>query len=69
MKVFMLILSFIVIAMIDIPKLIKSKKWGELTASSVLLSIGFILSLLMTLGVKVPNPNKGIEFLIKMLSF
>ena len=67
MKVLLLILVFSVIALIEVPKLIKKKLWGELAAFSVLLSIGFILSLLLTIGVKLPNPSKAIENLIKLI--
>lgn len=67
MKVLLLILVFTVIALLEIPGLLKQKQWAELITSSVLLSIGFLLSLLQTVGVKVPNPNKGIEFLIKLV--
>lgn len=67
MKVLLLILVFTVITLIEVPKLIKKKLWGELTAFSVLLSTGFILSLLLTIGVKLPNPAKAIENLIKLI--
>lgn len=67
MKVFILILTFSGIAFIQAPSLIRKKQWGELTVVFVLLAIGFTLSLLQTIGVQVPNPNKGIEFLIKQM--
>ncbi|HBW35228.1 hypothetical protein [Desulfosporosinus sp. BICA1-9] len=67
MKVLVLILVFTGIALLEIPGLLKKKQWAELITSSVLLGIGFLLSLLQTVGVKVPNPNKGIEFLIKLV--
>lgn len=65
MKVVILILIFSVLALIQAPGLIRKKQWGELTTVSVMFAIGFTLSLLIAIGVKVPNPNKGIEFLIK----
>lgn len=68
MKIIVLILAFSVLALIEIPKLLRKKQWPELITSSVLLSIGFLLSLLQIIGVDVPNPNKGIESLIKMLT-
>lgn len=67
MKVLVLILVFICIALLEIPGLLKKKQWAELVASSTLLGIGFLLSLLQTIGVKVPNPNNGIEYLIKLV--
>lgn len=67
MKIFLLILAFTGIALVEIPGLFRKKQWGELAAFFVLLAIGFTLSLLQAIGVKVPNPDKGIEFLIKLL--
>jgi len=67
MKVLMLILIFSGAALIDIPGLFRNKQWGELITASILLAIGFVLSLLLIIGVKIPNPNKGIEKLIESL--
>lgn len=68
MKVFVLVLIFIALALIEIPKLMRKKQWPELITSSALLGIGFLLSLLQIIGVAVPNPNKGIINLIKMIT-
>lgn len=68
MKVVILIVLFVILALIEIPKLRRKKQWRELLTSSVLLGIGFLLSLLQIVGVRVPNPNKGIEYLIKMIT-
>ena len=67
MKILMLILIFSGAALIDIPGLLKNKQWGELITASSLLAIGFVLSLLLIIGVKIPNPNKGIQKLIESL--
>jgi len=66
MGVFLLILAFACIALVIIPGLVRKQRRDELAAVLALLFIGFTLSLLQTIGVKVPNPNKGIEFLIKL---
>lgn len=68
MKVFVLVLLFTGLALLEIPKLMRKKQWPELITSSVLLGIGFLLSFLQIIGVKLPNPNKGIEYLIKMIT-
>ncbi|MEA4902969.1 hypothetical protein [Desulfitobacterium sp.] len=68
MKVFVLLLVFALIALLEIPKLIRKKEWPELITFSILLTIGFILSFLQVIGVELPNPNKGIEKLIKLLT-
>lgn len=68
MKIFVLFLIFAGIAFYEIPGLLRKKQWPELITSSVLLMIGFMLSFLQLIGVNVPNPNKGIEYLIKLLT-
>lgn len=66
--VYGLILFFIVIVFLEVPGLISKKLWRELTAFSVFLTIGFILSFLLVIGVKIPSPNDGIIFLIETVS-
>ena len=68
MKVFVLLLLFAIIALLEIPGLMRKKEWPELIAFSILLTIGFLLSFLQVIGVEVPNPNKGIAYLIKLLT-
>lgn len=68
MKVFMLILAFTGIALVDIPGLIRKKQRSELAVVVLLLIVGFTLSLLQAIDIKIPNPNKGIEFLIKLFT-
>ena len=66
MKILMLAFVFIGIAVIEVSRLLGKKRGREIVLALVLLGIGFTLSVLQILGVKVPNPNKGIEFLIKL---
>lgn len=63
--IFMLIMFFIGVVFIEVPELIRKKYWRELTVFSLLLLLAFILSLLQTMGVKIPSPMKGIQYLIK----
>lgn len=65
MKVLSVIIVFVVIGLIQTPELVRKKQWPELIASSLLLSLGFLLSFLQVIGVKLPNPNKGIEAIIR----
>ncbi|WP_110955514.1 hypothetical protein [Anaerosinus massiliensis] len=67
MKLFLLICAFIFIGLVELPPLLKKKQRGELIAFLVLFFIGFTLNLLYVLDVNVPNPNKGIEYLIKLM--
>jgi hypothetical protein len=68
MNVFVCILIYIALIFICIPGVFKKRQWREVVIIFVLLTAGFTLSLLQILGVDVPNPNKGIESLIKLIS-
>ncbi|MBZ4687522.1 MAG: hypothetical protein PWQ96_1356 [Clostridia bacterium] len=63
----LLIIAFIGIALFEIPDLIQRKRWRELLVFLVFLLFAFIVSLLQVLEIKLPNPVKGIEFLVKYL--
>lgn len=63
--IFLLILVFIVIGLIEVPVLIRNKHWRELIAFSFFLLVAFIMTLLQTLGVKLPSPLNSINYLIK----
>lgn len=52
-----MIFIFIIIILIEVPKLIKDKMWGEVMAFSGLLLFGMVLSIAASLQVKVPNPT------------
>lgn len=64
----LLILLFIGIILFEAPGLVKKKMWRELAAFSVYLSIGIALSIPQVLEVKLPNPTKAIEALMKPIS-
>lgn len=68
MKILLLITAFSLAALVDIPKLIKNKQIGELVIFIILILAGFTLSFLLVIGINIPNPNKGIEFLIKLFA-
>ncbi|WP_026881528.1 hypothetical protein [Clostridium akagii] len=63
--IFLLIMIFIGIILIEVPGLIKNKYWHELKIFSVFLIIAFIMSLFYIIGIPIPNPVKGEEYLIK----
>ncbi|MBO8127407.1 MAG: hypothetical protein H0Z38_09265 [Firmicutes bacterium] len=66
--VYVLIIIFILLAVLEIPGLIHKKLWGELAAVLVFLTIGFTLSLPLVLGIKVPSPNNGIKYVITTIA-
>jgi regulator of protease activity HflC (stomatin/prohibitin superfamily) len=51
----LLILVFSIIVIFEAPALIRQGYWRELVVFGSFLSLGFILSLLLTLGVKLPQ--------------
>ncbi|KJS87214.1 MAG: hypothetical protein JM58_04950 [Peptococcaceae bacterium BICA1-8] len=68
--IILLITAFIGIALFEVPGLVHKKYWRELIVFLLFLLFAFILSLLQIMGVKLPNPTKGIEFVVKyFLSF
>ena len=67
MKILLLLFIFGVLALIDLPGLFRKKQWAEFITSTVIFSMGFLLSLFHVIGFNFPNPNKGIEYLIKLI--
>ncbi|MDD4237621.1 MAG: hypothetical protein PHT62_03560 [Desulfotomaculaceae bacterium] len=61
MKILLLVLVFAVIIALEAPGLVRKKMWRELTAFSVLLLIGMILSFGQVLQLPLPNPTSGID--------
>lgn len=64
----LVVLAFLAIILLEVPGLVKKKMWRELVAFSVYLSIGMALSIPQVLGVKLPNPTRAIEALVRPLS-
>lgn len=63
--IFLLIAVFAGIVLFEVPDLIRKKYWRELVVFFLLLSFAFVLSLLQTIGVKIPILYSGIEYLFK----
>jgi len=61
----LLLISFVIIALISVPKLIREKQWRELIVYSGLFAIAVTLSVLLFYGVPVPSPIKGVQYIIK----
>lgn len=66
--IFLLILVFALIIAFEAPGLVRKKMWRELTAFSVLLLVGMILSFGQALDLPLPNPTRGIEAVFKPFS-
>lgn len=64
----LLILVFAAIIAFEAPGLVRKKMWRELTAFSVLLLIGMVLSFGQALKLPLPNPTRGIEAVFRPMS-
>lgn len=64
----LLMLVFVIIIAFEVPGLVRKKMWRELTAFSVLLFIGMVLSFGQALKLPIPNPTRGIEAVFRPLS-
>jgi hypothetical protein len=62
LNLFLIAVAFAAIAGYEIPSMLHKKQWRELIAFSVLMLFGFTMSCLMIIGIRLPNPIQGIEF-------
>ncbi|HHV64328.1 MAG TPA: hypothetical protein GXX46_04550 [Peptococcaceae bacterium] len=63
--IILLLLAFWGIVLYEVPNFIRSQHWRELKVFFVLLGIAFIITLLQTIGVKLPSPVKLLTYLIR----
>ena len=64
MVIVLLVAVFTVIALFEVPKILEKRLWRELLVFSILLLVGFTLSVLLALDVRLPSPVKGIRSLM-----
>lgn len=65
--ILLIILAYLIIGIIEIIPLIKNKQKKELILYSVTFISAFTLSVLLSLGVKIPSPAKPIEKVVKFI--
>lgn len=58
------ILIFTIIALVEIKPLYKNKQKKELILYSILLASSFILSILMSFGIKLPSVSSFIKVIV-----
>lgn len=63
--VLLLIIIFIGIILFEVPGMMKNGYWHELKIFSIFLIAAFTISLLYILGIPMPNPVKGMEYVVK----
>ncbi len=67
MVVVLVCITVTAVSWIQISALIKNKHWRELAVFFIFLVPGFIVSILLAAGIPVPNPVKGIEFVVNQV--
>ncbi|MEM5817618.1 MAG: hypothetical protein AAGU16_07095 [Desulfitobacterium hafniense] len=65
MSILLLVIVFLGLVLFELPELIQKRYWRELITVIFLLSIGFILSLLLAMGIEVPNPSNVLVYIFK----
>jgi hypothetical protein len=63
--VLLVILFYGLVALFQIPALIKKKHWRELMVFSFFCILALTLNLLQALDIKLPNPSKGIQYVVE----
>ena len=61
----LVLLIFVLIALIQVPSLVKKKYFRELTAFFIFYLIALILSILLVFDVNLPSPYKAMRYVIE----
>ncbi len=65
--IILLVLTFVLIALFEVPGLIHRKYWRELVVFGILLVIGFVMNLLIMIGKPWPPHGTAITNLYKAI--
>lgn len=63
--IYLTLLAFVIIAYADVPDLIGKKRWKELLIYSLFFLAALTTGVLLSLGVEIPSPIAGAQYLIK----
>lgn len=63
----LLILAYAIVAFLQIRSLAAKRQWRDLAVFSVFMAASFAASLLLNLGVNLPNPVDAIQGLLEKL--
>lgn len=61
MNLALVLLAFTGIGVVNLPQMVKSKRWRDLIIYCIIFLLAFTLGLLIAMGVKVPSPIKAIQ--------
>lgn len=63
----MLVLAFIIMALIEVPGLVRKKHWRELAVFSVILTLAFVISVYQVKDIEILNPARDTQYFVKSL--
>jgi len=63
--IILLLIAFALIAIMDLPKLIKEKQRKEIVVYLSLFAFAFTISFLLVIGIQIPSPVTGIKYIVK----
>lgn len=65
--IFIIILGFVALTLIDLPPLIKKNHRRELIIYSMLMILALTMAILQSLDIEMPNPVKDSQYWVKSL--
>lgn len=63
--IFPLIAVFIVLVLLEVPKLLRERNWRGLSVYAILMGIAFTISVLLTTGINMPMPGRVLQQFLK----
>lgn len=61
MNLLLVVVAFAAIAALDLPKMVKGKRWRDLSIYAGIFVLVFALGVLVALGVEIPSPIKAAQ--------
>ncbi len=61
MNLLLVIIAFAAIAALDLPQMVKNKRWRDLSIYAGIFVLVFALGVLVALGVEIPSPIKAAQ--------
>lgn len=68
MTLAIILILALLVALYELPPLIKGRMWREIFTFLMLLALGVFLASTQALDIKIPNPVKGIEYIFSPVS-
>lgn len=65
--IFLTLAAFLVIAYANVPEMLRKKRWKDLAVYSLFFLAALTMGILLALGVEIPSPIAGTQYIIKDL--